>query len=170
MEFAHIFVWCNFTFLVISETLKQRDGFWYITGRGCGITTPIKYLSEIPEDIENYGCSIIRPMVQPMGNVNDLEEQNAMSMKVMITSGVPHNIGLKTEIIDLNNPDFKCSLQDFPRELYGAVGGFVNRKPLVCSGYKGGISVFDDCYAYQNNDWALPKLTHIPQMALNLLT
>ena len=75
MKLTHIFLWSNFTFLVISETLKQRDGFWYITGRGCGITTPIKYLSEIPEDIENYGCSIIRPKVQHIGNVSEFEEK-----------------------------------------------------------------------------------------------
>ena len=42
-------------------TLKQRDGFHYITGKGCGISTPIKYLDEIPDNIEGMSCTIIRP-------------------------------------------------------------------------------------------------------------
>ena len=42
-------------------TLKQRDGYHYITGKGCGISTPIKYLEEIPENIEGMSCTIIRP-------------------------------------------------------------------------------------------------------------
>ena len=51
------------TFAVINAegTLKQRNGFHYITGKGCGITTPIKYLEEIPENIEGMSCTIIRP-------------------------------------------------------------------------------------------------------------
>ena len=42
-------------------TLKQRNGYHYITGKGCGISTPIKYLEEIPENIEGMSCTIIRP-------------------------------------------------------------------------------------------------------------
>ena len=42
-------------------TLKQRDGYHYITGKGCGISTPIKYLEEIPENIEGMSCTIIQP-------------------------------------------------------------------------------------------------------------
>ena len=42
-------------------TLKQRDGFHYITGKGCGISTPIKYLDEIPDNIDGMSCTIIRP-------------------------------------------------------------------------------------------------------------
>ena len=42
-------------------TLKQRNGYHYITGKGCGISTPIKYLEEIPVNIEGMSCTIIRP-------------------------------------------------------------------------------------------------------------
>ena len=41
--------------------LEQRNGFWYITGRGCGIDTPIKYLDKIPENIDGMSCVIIQP-------------------------------------------------------------------------------------------------------------
>ena len=51
------------TFAAINAegTLKQRNGYHYITGKGCGISTPIKYLEEIPENIEGMSCTIIRP-------------------------------------------------------------------------------------------------------------
>ena len=42
-------------------TLKQRNGYHYITGKGCGITTPIKYLEEVPDNIQGMSCTIIRP-------------------------------------------------------------------------------------------------------------
>ena len=32
--------------------LKKRENFWYITGKGCGISTELKYLTEIPENHE----------------------------------------------------------------------------------------------------------------------
>ena len=77
--------------------------------------------------------------------------------KVLITNGYPYDIGPPTEIIDLMNPDFKCSLKDFPQKLYGAVGGLVSGKPLICGGYVEGLGVSDDCYTYQNNDWVLAE-------------
>ena len=53
-------------------TLKQRDGYHYITGKGCGISTPIKYLEEIPENIEGMSCTIIRP--KKLTRSQDLED------------------------------------------------------------------------------------------------
>ena len=32
--------------------LLKKDDFWYIPGKGCGISTEIKYLTEIPQNIE----------------------------------------------------------------------------------------------------------------------
>ena len=46
-------------------TLKQRNGYHYITGKGCGITTPIKYLEEVPDNIQGMSCTIIRPTKVP---------------------------------------------------------------------------------------------------------
>ena len=61
-------------------TLKQRDGFHYITGKGCGISTPIKYLDEIPENIEGMSCIIIRP--KKLTKSQDLEGlQNHLKFK-----------------------------------------------------------------------------------------
>ena len=51
------------TFAVVDAegTLKQRNGDHYITGKGCGISTPIKYFEEIPVNIEGMRCTISRP-------------------------------------------------------------------------------------------------------------
>ena len=32
-----------------------------ITGRGCGLTTPLKYLEEIPQNLDDHKCSFIPP-------------------------------------------------------------------------------------------------------------
>ena len=61
-------------FLCTTGKLRQRNGFWYITGRGCGTDTPIKYLDEIPEDIEGLSCVIIQPNKVKQINVTETEE------------------------------------------------------------------------------------------------
>ena len=33
----------------------------FITGRGCGLTTPLKYLEEIPQNLDDHKCSFIPP-------------------------------------------------------------------------------------------------------------
>ena len=44
---------------VNAAELVENDGKRYITGKGCGISKPIKFLREIPENIEDFECSII---------------------------------------------------------------------------------------------------------------
>ena len=48
-------------FEIRATELKQRDDFWYIPGKGCGISTELKYLSKIPENIDGLSCVIIKP-------------------------------------------------------------------------------------------------------------
>ena len=45
----------------LSVEVHHKKDFSYITGKGCGVKTPIKYLSTIPKNIEDHECSIIRP-------------------------------------------------------------------------------------------------------------
>ena len=51
-----------FAFLVKSiyagELIKKDNGY-FITGRGCGTNTPLKYMNYIPEDLDEYECSFI---------------------------------------------------------------------------------------------------------------
>ena len=39
--------------------LVKRDEGYYITGRGCGLSTPMKYLKEVPQNIDDHQCSFI---------------------------------------------------------------------------------------------------------------
>ena len=43
------------------KIVQLENGNHVITGRGCGISTPLKYLLEIPADPENHECVIIQP-------------------------------------------------------------------------------------------------------------
>ena len=43
----------------VGKLNKIDQNSYYITGRGCGILKPIKYLKTIPENIDDYHCSII---------------------------------------------------------------------------------------------------------------
>ena len=45
--------------LLRSQNLIERPSGYFITGRGCGTTNPIRYLNSIPKDLQNHQCSFI---------------------------------------------------------------------------------------------------------------
>jgi hypothetical protein len=55
----------------------------------------------------------------------------------LVTTGFPRSTSVKSEVIDLEDASNICqNLEDYPIEVYGAVGGFLNQgDPLVCAGY-----------------------------------
>ena len=56
--------------------LQKREGFWYITGKGCGTDTEIKYLNDIPDQIEGLSCVIIKP--KSISNTDLLDENSVL--------------------------------------------------------------------------------------------
>ena len=42
-----------------SKVIKKENGLTYITGRGCGTLTRIKYFDSMPKDISELTCAII---------------------------------------------------------------------------------------------------------------
>merc|ERR1719510_247538 len=44
------------------EIVERPNGEYFITGRGCGISNPIKYLKNFPpkEKLEDYECSFVQ--------------------------------------------------------------------------------------------------------------
>ena len=42
-----------------SQNLVERPSGYFITGRGCGTTNPIRYLNSIPKNLQNHQCSFI---------------------------------------------------------------------------------------------------------------
>ena len=45
-----------------AEIVKRPNGDYFITGRGCGISNPIRYLKNFPpkEKLEEYKCSFVQ--------------------------------------------------------------------------------------------------------------
>jgi hypothetical protein len=54
----------------------------------------------------------------------------------LVTTGSPSSTSVKSEVIDLDDSSNHCQvLEDYPIEVAGAVGGFLNQgDPLVCGG------------------------------------
>ena len=57
------------------KVVELGNGNHAITGKGCGITKPLKYLFEIPKDPENHECVIIQPsnkkVIKSTSKIND---------------------------------------------------------------------------------------------------
>jgi hypothetical protein len=60
-----------------------------------------------------------------------------VSGKVLVTTGHPPSTSVKSEVIDLEDASNICqNLEDYPIQVYGAVGGLLNQgDPLVCGGH-----------------------------------
>ena len=56
--------------------------------------------------------------------------------QVMVLTGEPHSHGIKTEVIDLDNPNAKCDLLAETSGRIGAFGGFIQNKAVICGGSK----------------------------------
>ena len=46
--------------LSVSKVVKTPNNDLFITGRGCGIETPIKYLKYFPTTLNGFECSFIQ--------------------------------------------------------------------------------------------------------------
>ena len=55
-----ILIWLAlFIALAENSELIERDNGYFITGRGCGVDTPLKYLNYIPEVLVDFPCTFI---------------------------------------------------------------------------------------------------------------
>ena len=72
---------------------------------------------------------------------------------LVATGGDLKGPSLTTEIINLENPSFVCTkVGKFPKPLYGANGGWVGNKPMVCGGSDVFGRIFQkSCYTLQTN-------------------
>ena len=71
--------------------------------------------------------------------------------KILVTNGRPWFYGVKTEVIDTQNPNFTCSLPDYPIETYTGIGGMVDGMPMSCGGLNG--TKIKECFYLQNRTW-----------------
>ena len=69
--------------------------------------------------------------------------------KLIVANGIPKETAIKTEVIDLLNPQNICEpLEDFPKYFTGTVGGSVGNN-LIISG--GCCDYSDEIYIYSNS-------------------
>ena len=74
--------------------------------------------------------------------------------KVLVTTGRGSDGAQKTEIVDLEDASFQCTLSQFPTSAYGATGGLVGNTALICGGYSGGYK--KSCYSLKEDGaWKL---------------
>ena len=60
---------------VQSALLVERPNGFFITGRGCGTTTALKYLNYLPKKLEEHQCSFINlnSMIPVKGKIQNFE-------------------------------------------------------------------------------------------------
>ena len=68
-----------------SAELIERPNGYFITGRGCGASTKIKYLNYIPMNLENFECTFIQ--LKPSSPMNLYEEEIHGGFSVKISKG-----------------------------------------------------------------------------------
>ena len=57
MKVSTLIILLHLTFA--NKPIERENGIWY-PGKGCGITTEIKYLSELPNDVSDLTCTFIQ--------------------------------------------------------------------------------------------------------------
>ena len=78
----------------------------------------------------------------------------------MIATGYPYDDGRNTEIIDVEDSNFRCTkVEQFPVKLHGASGGLMNgQTPFICGGsayINGRWTNYKECYHLtESGSWA----------------
>ena len=77
------------------------------------------------------------------------------STKVLISTGYSgYNLTRKTEVVASENSNVICEdLEEFPMEIYGAVGANLVSKPIICGGADGDYGSSDKCFKYMARGW-----------------
>ena len=67
LKFTHIFLTAFVMMLILPKSesvdLTIVPNGYFITGEGCGISSPIRYLNEVPEILGDHKCSFIQSRV-----------------------------------------------------------------------------------------------------------
>ena len=76
--------------------------------------------------------------------------------KVLISTGYPSNVAIKTEVIDLEDSNVICKdLDNFPIEINEVVGANLASTPIICGGqvYNGSYHSSKICFRYMKGGW-----------------
>ena len=71
---------------------------------------------------------------------------------ILVSTGQPYNSA--TEIINTDNSSLTCKdPEDYPLQVYGAVGSNMASLPVICGGWDG--SDITQCYRMESGKWNL---------------
>ena len=78
LKITYMFLAALVVMIPISESsvdLAIVPNGYFITGEGCGIKSPIRYLNEVPEILEDHKCSFIQSRVANSNPWNEDHKQ-----------------------------------------------------------------------------------------------
>ena len=106
------------TLLVFQELsgtrVERENGVWF-TGKGCGVTTEIKYLKDIPDDTKDLECTfipkknmVLRNVDEPWKSSKTIEECTREKTFNSGTGLKQENVGTMEECVQLCIDDENC--------------------------------------------------------------
>ena len=78
-----------------------------------------------------------------------------ITVKLLVLNGVPEEIGIHSEVIDIQNEDLTCTdMNNAPYEMNGGTGGFIENYKnyvLVCGGWEDNEGHLNKCWSEDFN-------------------
>ena len=147
------FTFC-LTLALAGKVTKLPNGNYAITGKGCGISTPLRYMSVIPENPEAFECIIIQNSEKVTKHLgNDCKHQKCHNFKASFLNCnfldiIAEELGLQIETNTNDN-----EINDLPPSNGGGDSGQCADSASFCSTARGDGYCDDNCnYADCNFD------------------
>merc|ERR1711953_1144321 len=147
LKMVRLFLVLAFAMTVASQPLETIG-----TSGGATLTTQLWNWAQV--GLEAF-LEYVRRSFDPQTD----EENTTSGTKVLVATGYG-SVGQITEIIDVEDSSFSCTLSQFPTRVYSATGGLVGDTPLICggtiySGY-GERQFLKSCYSLkEDGSWKL---------------
>ena len=95
--------------------VERENGVWF-TGKGCGVTTEIKYLTGIPEDTKGLECTfipkkntVLRNVDEPSSKPSKTIEECTQEKTINLGTGLNQkNVGTMEECVQLCIDEEHC--------------------------------------------------------------
>ena len=71
---------------------------------------------------------------------------NSITVKILVATGKPYSNGIHSEVIAIRTNT--NTYGNAPYQLYGATGGFVNSRPLICGGSQLDVIKYNKCWFF----------------------
>merc|ERR1712062_970594 len=141
-----------FLVLALAMTVASQPLETIGTSGGATLTTQLWNWAQV-------GLEALLELAKRFLDSNTEEEDITSGTKVLVATGYG-SVGQITEIIDVEDSSFSCTLSQFPTRVYSATGGLVGDTPLICggtiySGY-GERQFLKSCYSLkEDGSWKL---------------